>query len=153
MSFNSLIQHQFGNNVLNAIPKRCQYRQILLLPCLLTQDISLKNFTALHMYFLPFKIVEQHCACPEKQSLPLNILFTFRIFQQLALSWKNKSCPEIFHSIEFFCDSGLLSNLRFLSKYARVCLENFQAGGGAALPRFLRLCQLLSHLLLERMND
>jgi len=31
------LQRQFANNVLYAIPYRCRYRQILYLPCLLTQ--------------------------------------------------------------------------------------------------------------------
>jgi len=31
----------------------------------------------------------------------LNILFTFRIFEQLALVLKKKVCPEIFHCIEY----------------------------------------------------
>jgi len=31
----------------------------------------------------------------------LNILFTFRIFEQLALALKNRVCPEIFHCAEY----------------------------------------------------
>jgi len=31
----------------------------------------------------------------------LNILFTFRISEQLALALKNSVCPEIFHCMEY----------------------------------------------------
>jgi len=31
----------------------------------------------------------------------LNTLFTFRIFEQVALALKNRVCPEIFHCIEY----------------------------------------------------
>ena len=46
------------------------------------------------------------CTWPEKQSLlwiftVWNILFTIRIFEQLALALKNRVCPEVFHCIEY----------------------------------------------------
>ena len=49
------------------------------------------KFSLYWVYFLPFKIFEQLCAYNETQSLPwnftvFNILFTFRIFEQLALA-------------------------------------------------------------------
>ena len=78
--------------------------------------LALKNrgcreFTALNMYFL-----------------------LFRIFEQLALALKNTVYPEIFHCIEyvffiiqdFWATSACPEN--------RVCPENFQARGGAAVP-------------------
>jgi len=59
----------------------------------------------------------------------LNILFTFKIFDQLAIALKNRVCPEIFHEqlaialktelpwnfsmySNIFYHSGFLSNLR-----------------------------------------
>jgi len=52
------------------------------------------------MYFLPFKIFEQH-----------------------ALALKNRVCPEIFQSIEYiFCHSGYLSSSALAMKN-RVCPE------------------------------
>ena len=59
------------------------------------------------------------CACPENNRVALkifvvvNILFVFRIFEQLALALKNRVSPESFHCIEYiFYYSGFLSNLR-----------------------------------------
>jgi len=55
--------------------------------------------------FSPFTIFEQlaltlkNRVCPEFNVL--NIFFTFRIFQQLALALKNRVCPDIFHGIEY----------------------------------------------------
>jgi len=81
------------------------------------------KFSLYWIHFLPFRIFQQLCACPEKHSCfaftVLNIFFTFRIFEQLAhalkieytfyhsgflsnfaLALKNRVCPEIFHCIE-----------------------------------------------------
>ena len=59
------------------------------------------------------------CACPENNRVTLkiftvvNILFIFRIFEQLALALKNRVSPEIFHGIEhIFYYSRFLSDLR-----------------------------------------
>jgi len=55
----------------------------------------LKNFS-------PFRIFEQLCACPEKQCAlkiftVLNILFTIRIFDQLALALKIEFALKFFN--------------------------------------------------------
>jgi len=42
----------------------------------------------------------------------LNILFTFRIFEELALALKNRVCPEFTVLNIYFYYSGFLSNLR-----------------------------------------
>jgi len=65
-------------------------------------ECDLKFFTVLNILFT-FRIFEQ-LALALKFFTVLNILFTFRIFEQLALSLKNRGCPEIFHCIEYtFC--------------------------------------------------
>ena len=53
------------------------------------------NFSLYWVYFLPFRIFEQLCACPEKQScLEFTVLIIYflslRIFEQLALGLKNR---------------------------------------------------------------
>jgi len=42
------------------------------------------------------------CSPPGCAPAPLNILFTFKIFDQLALDLKNRISPEIFYCIEIF---------------------------------------------------
>ena len=79
------------------------------------------------------------CACPERQSvlkffIVLNILFTFRIFEQLALALKNRVCPEIFHCMEtFFYHSGFWATCACPEN--RISPEIFQAGGRLPSPR------------------
>jgi len=84
----------------------------------LKNRVVLEFFTAFNILFT-FRIFEQlACACPEKQSCPeftvLIIYFLlFRIFEQLALALKTRGCPEIFRCIEYtFYYSVVLSNLR-----------------------------------------
>jgi len=96
-------------------------------------------FTVLNMHFLSFGIFEQLALAlknrvARKFFAVWNILFTFKIFENLRLPWKTEgalnspywmyffiirdfwatcSCPEIFHCIEYiFYYSGVLSNLR-----------------------------------------
>ena len=91
----------------------------------------------------------------------LNILFTFRIFEQLALTLKNRVCPEFIVLNIIFYHSGFLNNLHlpwkkeFALKFStvlnvffiiqdfwatcacaenRVYLEIFQANGETATP-------------------
>ena len=57
------------------------------------------------------------CACPENRVAlefftVLNILFTFRIFEQVALALKSRGCPEFTVLNVDFLYSGFLSNLR-----------------------------------------
>jgi len=67
---------------------------------------SFPPLTARHWFFI-IQIFEQ-LACPEKSELPWNfslcwnIFLSFRTFEQLVLSLKNRVCPENFHWIEIF---------------------------------------------------
>jgi len=67
----------------------------------LKNRVALEFFTLLNILFT-FRSFEQlACACPEKQSCPeftvLIIYFlSFRIFEQLALSLKNRVALEFF---------------------------------------------------------
>jgi len=42
----------------------------------------------------------------------LNVLFTFRIFEQLALALKNSVTLKFFTVLHIFLHSGFLSNMR-----------------------------------------
>jgi len=71
----------------------------------------IENFFTVHHFWAT-------CACPEKSEFALkmftelNIIFTFRIFEQLVLALKNRVCLERFPCIaNTFCHSGFLSNL------------------------------------------
>jgi len=57
----------------------------------------------------------------------LNILFTFRIFVQLALALKDRVCPEFTVLNVYFLIFRILNNLR-------VCSEFFKPGGGCRAP-------------------
>jgi len=55
----------------------------------------------LHSGFLSNLRLPWKTACALKFLTVLNILFTFRIFEQLALALKNSVCPEISHCIKY----------------------------------------------------
>ena len=57
------------------------------------------NFSLYWIYFLLFRIFEQHPLVLKTEFAlefftVLNILFTFRLFEQLTLALKNRGCPE-----------------------------------------------------------
>jgi len=71
----------------------------------------------------------------------LNMLFTFRIFEQLPLALKNRGCPGIFHCTEiffiiqdFWATCGCPEN--------RVFPEIFQTREGGRPPPTPRLVRL-----------
>ena len=106
------------------------------------------------------------CACPENRVAlefftALNILFTFRIFEQLALALKNRGCPEftllnvdfllykIFEqlalalknrvALEFFAVLKYILLFRIFEELAvalktEFALKFFKPGGAATLP-------------------
>jgi len=58
------------------------------------------------MYFLSFRIFEQLAhSLKNRVALKMftvwNILFIFRIFEQIALALEKQSCPGIFNCIEY----------------------------------------------------
>jgi len=77
-----------------------------------------------------------HCACPKNRVSPeytvLNIYFSsLRIFEKLALTRKNTSCPDIFHFIEYiFLSFKIFEQLALPLKNTRCpdilhCIEIF----------------------------
>ena len=88
-----------------------------------------------HSEFLPTFACPENIVCPEIFTV-LNILFKFRIFEQLALALKNRACPKIFH-----CTEMLFIFQDFLATCAcpenRVCPEFFKPGGRKP-PRLVR---------------
>jgi len=81
------------------------------------------NFSLYLIYFLPFRIFEQLCACPEKQSCPgifQCIEYTFYIQEFWAtcmrLPWKTEGALNSQYWLYIFYHSGFLSNLRFPCK-------------------------------------
>ena len=119
------------------------------------------------LYWMCFFIIQDFwatCACPEifrctgyifyysgvlsnlrllwKQSCPgiftvLNMLFTFRIFEQLALALKTELPWNFSLYWNIFYYSGLLRNLRFPWKESLPW--NFSSPGGRPPPRLVRL--------------
>jgi len=60
----------------------------------------------------------------------LNIYFTFRIFEQLALALKNRVCPDIFHCIEYMFFTvtcvevlGWGGTVSFKAKFASIWIQ------------------------------
>jgi len=76
------------------------------------------EFTAPNIYFLLFRNIEQLArAFPEKQRCSgnftvLNIRYTFRIFEQLALALKNRVAQKFFAVWNILLHSEFLTNLR-----------------------------------------
>jgi len=75
------------------------------------------------------------CACSENRDFPeiftvLNIVFTFRIFEQLVLSLKNRVCPEFTVLNIYFLSFRILNNLRMPWKQSLPWI--FQAGGASS---------------------
>jgi len=88
-------------------------------------------FSLYWMYFLPFTIFEQLCACPEKQSCPgifHCIEYTFHIQEfwaiYMRLSWKIEGALNSQYWLCIFYHSGFLSNF-VLALKNRVALEFF----------------------------
>jgi len=70
----------------------------------------------------------------------LNILFTYRIFEQLVLALKNRVCPEFTVLNIYFLSFRIFEQLALALKTEFV-LKFFKPGGGAAAPpRTLLLC-------------
>jgi len=95
---------------------------------------------------ITFRIFEQFALALKKRVCPeftvLNMYFlSFRIFEQLCACPEKQSCPEIFHCIEVFF---IIQDFWEICAYPenRVCTENFYVGGPAVLstPRLVRLC-------------
>jgi len=64
----------------------------------------------------------------------LNILFTFRIFEQLALALKNRVALNSLYWICIFYRSGFLSNLRLAWKHSLPCNISKPGGRKPRLP-------------------
>jgi len=95
---------------------------------------SLYRIYFLHSGFLSNLRLPWKTECVLKFFIVLNILFTFRIFEQLALALKNRVCPEIFHCMEtFFYHSGFWATCACPEN--RISPEIFQAGGRLPSPR------------------
>ena len=69
--------------------------------------VALKIFIVLNILFT-FRILEQLCVCPEKQRVPWihctkYIFFIIQDFSAARAWLEKQSCPEIFHCIEYTC--------------------------------------------------
>jgi len=64
----------------------------------------------------------------------LNILFAFRIFEQLALALKNRVALKIFTLLNMYFLSFRIFEQLVLALKSRVCPENFQARGRGRPP-------------------
>jgi len=89
----------------------------------LKNRVILNAFTVLKCFYLQ-EFLSNLCL-PWKTELALkfftvlDIIFTFRIFEQLVPALKNRVCPDIFYCIErryIFYPSGFFSNLRLAWK-------------------------------------
>ena len=71
------------------------------------------NFSLYWIYFLPFRIFEQLCACPEKQSCPgifhcIEYTFYIQEFWATSACPEKQSCPDIFTVLNmYFYYSGV----------------------------------------------
>jgi len=70
------------------------------------------------------------------------MLFTFRIFEQLALALKNRGCPDIFHCTEIYFMIQDFEELAVALK-TEFALKIFKPGRAVAppTPRLVRLCE------------
>jgi len=73
------------------------------------------NFS-LHWNIIIFQVFWATCACPENKFVMkifavFNILFTFRMFEQLLLDLRNRVCPE-FTALNVLLSFRILNNLR-----------------------------------------
>jgi len=91
--------------------------------CIRKQSFPAK-FSLCLIYFLPFKIFEQLCPYPEKQSLPWIFLLSiyFRIFKQLALALNSLYLMYTFYS-DARWGSWLGRHCLFQSQIASVWIE------------------------------
>jgi len=86
-------------------------------PCPDETEFALKIFTVLNILFT-FRIFQQLALALKtefalKIYTVLNTIFTLMIFERLVLALINRVCPELFPCIEnTFHHSGFLSNLR-----------------------------------------
>jgi len=83
----------------------------------LKNRVALEFFAILNILFTFRNFEQLACASPEKQRVPWilstdYIFLSFRIFEQLALSLKNGFALEFFTVLKYFHHSGFLSNLR-----------------------------------------
>ena len=121
------------------------------------------EFTVLNIYFLSFRIFEQRALeFTLKLFTAFNILYTFRMFEQLAIALKNRVCPEFtvlninllsfrtfeqlplalknrvalnfFTVLKYFYHSGFLSNLHLPWK------QSLPWNLTSRLSRLIRLC-------------
>jgi len=97
-----------------------------------------KNRVALKFFAAYIQEFSTTCACPKRQIClkffaVLNILFTFRSFEQLALAVKSRGCPKFTVLNMYFLFSGVLRKLRLPWK-TEFALKIFKPGGAAAPP-------------------
>ena len=96
--------------------------------CFQKQSFPAK-FSLRWIYFLPFKIFEQLCAYPEKQSLPWNFsLYSTHCTFYIQDLWATCACPEfvvlnIFFTVTCGEVRGWGGTVSFKAKFASVWIE------------------------------
>jgi len=112
-------------------------------------EFALKFFTVLNILFT-FRIFEQ-LALALKNSVSWNFslywiyFLSFRIFEQLALAIKNRVCPEIFHCIEYAFTFRIFEQLS-------LALKNIVCTGFFTVLKYFLSCRILEQLVLALKN-